>query len=101
MLQRALSLRPEQAAAIQEAHGHFLARQRALAAQRCRALPLLQNALYSSCDLATHTYMGCASACPSCPLLISVAAGACQGAVDLAACLLQALCPGLCSMQAM
>lgn len=61
LAQRALSLSGEQAAAIQEAHDHFLARQRSLAQQRCQALPLLQRALYSSCDLATHNYMGCAA----------------------------------------
>lgn len=59
-LQKALSLRREQADTIREAHGHFLARQRALAQQRGQALPVLQKALYSSCDLATHSYMGCA-----------------------------------------
>ncbi|CAK0779114.1 hypothetical protein CVIRNUC_004698 [Coccomyxa viridis] len=54
----ALRLSAEQAEAIREAHSHFLARQRALAQQRCQALPYLQKALYSSCDLATHNYMG-------------------------------------------
>ena len=59
--QAALRLSAEQAEAIREAHSHFLARQRALAQQRCQALPYLQKALYSSCDLATHNYMGCAA----------------------------------------
>ena len=61
MLQKALSLQRDQAEAIKEAHGHFLARQRALALQRGQALPVLQKGLYSSCDLATHNYMGCAT----------------------------------------
>ena len=60
-LQKALGLQREQAEAIREAHGHFLARQRTLAQQRGQALPVLQKALYSSCDLATHNYMGCAT----------------------------------------
>lgn len=64
--QAALCLSVEQAEAIREAHGHFLARQRALAQQRCQALPYLQKALYSSCDLATHKYMGCASLLTPC-----------------------------------
>ena len=65
LLQKALGLRRDQTEAIREAHEHFLARQRALAQQRCQALPLLQKALYSSCDLATHNYMGCGHLCCS------------------------------------
>ena len=53
LLQKALGLRRDQTEAIREAHEHFLARQRALAQQRCQALPLLQKAFYSCSAFAS------------------------------------------------